>query len=459
MLRDMYDKALTATDLKAIGKTRGFSQEEISSSALFTAAFLSDKGLSSALGSLTQDEIVLLHLLNVINKEVDVTFFEYLYGEQERDSDGWHYQSFASQYKDVFKAVRKYLVRKGVLLFAESTSNWYKSTKLERWSFRFPDQFAPFLPSPFDSPQVFDTHVNEDVLRRKLKQVVNGVQIPGEAAGYDIKVSGAKLRIGKREFRMNYLKKWQEKSWEASVPEERRYKNADVSPIQVVIYALSRLNQNEWVLPDEFSRFWRILYQDTPDSKVICEAGSKWGYLSKQEYQGKPYYRLAETMGASMVKPDSYLTVKGDQAVDMDIKTVPYEDLEVIAQISKLTVVDSRLQITPDLIAIGNAPMRIRNHPQLLWLRDKSSLFREVMEKVDKRWGKIVIHENLMIARVRDISLSVKIQQSFTDPKRIIVIAKDFIAFPRDALPEIQKIVQKSGYVVKVVNSITNGGE
>ena len=460
MLMDMYDKALTATDLRAICKIRGFSPEEVSSASLFETVFHSEKGIKSALDSLTQDEIILLHILNLINKEVDVTFFEYLYGEQEKDSDGWHYQSFATRYKDIFKAVRVSLVRKGVLLFAESTNSWYKSTKLERWVFRFPEEFYRVLPSPFDSPEIFDTRkgVSKDVLRRKLKQVVKGSQIPGEAAGYDITLSAGKLRIGAHEFRMKYLRKWQEKSWETLALKEKKYKGAIVHPIPVVIYVLSQLSQNEWILPDEFSRFWSILYPegDAPDSQGICAGGWKWGYLSKHEHQGKSYYRPAGTLDARMVKPDSYLTVNGDQSVEIDIETIPYENLEMLALISNMAVVDSRLQITPDLIAIGNASLNIRNHPQTRWLMDKSSLFREVLEKVDKRWGKLVIHENLMVARVRDISLMVKIQQSFADRKQIIPLAKDFIAFPRDTYPKIQKLVEGSGYVIKTVNAETN---
>ena len=79
MLRDMYDKVLTAADLKAICKSRGFSSEEVASTALFETVFLSEAGLSSAISSLTQDEIALLHILKLINDSVGVTFFKYIY--------------------------------------------------------------------------------------------------------------------------------------------------------------------------------------------------------------------------------------------------------------------------------------------------------------------------------------------------------------------------------------------
>ncbi|MFZ2070238.1 MAG: hypothetical protein WAV32_01270 [Halobacteriota archaeon] len=465
MLMDMYKEAITAADLRAICKTRGFTAEEVSSPGVFKTVFRSDKGIKSAFVSLTRNEIALLHVLDLINKAVDVSFFEYLYRDPESDSKAWHYQSFTTRYRDIFKKVRTSLVRKGVLLFAESRNRRGTTTKLERWQFRFPEEFNQLLPSPFVSVKIFDAHENvcEDILRRKIKQVVTGKPVHGEAPGYDITLSAGKLSMGGGNFRMQTLKKWQVQSWTALAlrEKEKNYKKEVVSPIQVVSYAFSQLNQNEWILPEEFSRFWRVLYPEgcTLDSSVICEAGCKWGYLRKHEYQGKSYYHPVEALDATRVKPDSYQTVKGDQTVEIDLETIPYENLEVLAEISKMTVVDSRLLISPDLIAIGNADPNIRNHPQTLWLRHNSSLFRAVLEKVDENWGKIIIHENLMVARVRDIGLLVKLQQSCPDHKQIIPLAKDFIAFPQDALPELQKLVARSGYVVKTVQDVKNNGE
>lgn len=251
MLRDMYDEALTAADLRAICKSRGFYSDEVSSTPLFESVFITEKGLESAFGSLTQDEIALLHVLNLINKAVDVTFFEYFYGDS--DSDTRHYQSFAMRYTDIFKKVRVSLVRKGILLFAESANTWGRTTKLERWQFRFPEEFYPFLPSPFVSPEIFDARsgVRNDMVRRKIKQVMTGTRIPDESTGYVIRLSHGKLQIKGHELRMKYLQKWQIESWQASALLETRTKKGGVHHLQLVIYALSQLNQNEWILPDE----------------------------------------------------------------------------------------------------------------------------------------------------------------------------------------------------------------
>ncbi len=457
MLRNMYEKALTAADLKAICKSRSFYSDEVSSTPLFESVFLTEKGLKSAFGSLTQAEIALLHILNHINKTVDVTFFEYIYGDQ--DSDTSHYQSFATRYTDIFKKVRVSLLRKGILLFAESANTWERTTKLERWQFRFPDVFYPFLPSPFESPEIFDARcgASNDIIRHKIKQVITGTRIPDESTGYLLKLSHGKLHIKGHEFRMKYLQKWQIESWQASALLETKTKKGGVHPLQLVIYALSQLNQNEWILPDDLSIFWNILYPDgkAPDSRNICDTGWNWGFLSKQELEGQSYYRLAGPLDAQ--EPESYLTVTGNQAVILDLETIPYENLDVLVRITKMAVVDTQLQISPDLIAIGNAKSNIRNHPLTLWLSTNSSLFREVIEKVDKKWGKLVIHENLLVARIMDLSLVVKLQRSF--PDLIKPITKSVIAFPRDSLPEIRKLVNGAGYVIKTVKEENYDGK
>jgi hypothetical protein len=449
MLRDMYNEALAAADLKAICKSRGFYADEVSSTPLFESVFLTEKGLVSALGSLTQDEIALLHVLNFINKAVDVTFFEYLYGDQ--DLDKMHYQSFATRYTDIFKKVRVSLVRKGILLFAESANSWERTTKLERWQFRFPEEFYPFLPSPFESPEIFDARsgTRNDMIRRKIKQFMTGTRIPNESTGYVIRLSHGKLQIKGHELRMKYLQKWQIESWQASALLETRIKKGGVHPLQLVIYALSQLNQNEWILPDDLAIFWNILYPEdkAPDSRNVCETGWNWGYLLKQELEGQSYYRLAGPLDTQ--EPESYLTVTGNQTVILDLETIPYENLDLLVHISNMAVVDSQLQISPDLIAIGNAQSNIRNHPITLWLSNNSPLFREVIEKVGKKWGKLVIHENLLVARIMDLSLVVKLQRSF--PDQIKPITKNVIAFPRDSLPEIQKLVAAADYVIKTV--------
>ena len=78
MLTEMCQQVLSAADIKAISKSRGFSAREASSRTIFESYFLSDIGVEAAMASLSQEEVALLHLLKLEGKVVDIRFFERL---------------------------------------------------------------------------------------------------------------------------------------------------------------------------------------------------------------------------------------------------------------------------------------------------------------------------------------------------------------------------------------------
>ena len=477
MLTDMYMNCLKNADLKAICENRGFSIDEVSSFPLFRKVYLSSRGLQSALGSLSKDEIVLLYIMKFTEKPVTITFFQHLYGKKNVGSENWAFESFNARYKDIFKQVRNFLVRKGILLIAEEPDFIYKTTKMERWRFSLPTEFEEYLPSPFDSPLALDTDGNtrDGVLRRKLMEDIQGKhsRVSGESQLFDIYISNGKLHIGNCEFRSDYLKKWQECSWRATSFDKEEsitagYQTVARSPLDIALSAFSELKQNEWVHPDELTRFWRNLYPpgEFPENERICAEGWKWGYLSRATMKGKMYYRLEENRKLQPVTIEQYLRVSGKprgspedekekrhQAVIISLESVPYEILDVLTQISKMEIVDSQLYMTPDFIGIGNAPPVTHNHPVVQWLEKNSLSFRVILRKVKERRGKMIIHENILIARVKDLPLLVNIQKSFSDIHRIIPLKNDFIAFPRDLLPDIQKIVKRTGHVIKTIEA------
>src|SRR5437899_20872 len=80
MLYVMCHDVLSSADIKAICKSRRFSDKEANSRSLFEHVFLSSIGVEDAMKTLTAAEIAALHLLHMENRVVDVTFFERLYG-------------------------------------------------------------------------------------------------------------------------------------------------------------------------------------------------------------------------------------------------------------------------------------------------------------------------------------------------------------------------------------------
>ena len=463
ILHNMCSRDLSNADMKAICKYRGFSEKEASSRALFENFFLSDSGVEKALVSLRDEEIWILHLLNLLEEPVDITFFERIY--ESAASTGW-YSTFTQEYQNVFKQVKSSLVRKGILIMAEDESTrFYQTAKIERWRFAFPRELERFLPPLFQSAKTLKE--TEDTKNNILRQVIVGIAKDGKGhplcpnKKFTLSLSNGELQIGEREFRIKYLMQWQRACWRASLPGtkeagssiEKKY----VSPVKAVTYALSQLKPDEWVSPDRLSGLMKVFCgKKHPDPGTVCEKGRQWGCLAGQESNRKHYYRLPSPQydeEISTTDPGSYLQIDENRSeTTVDLETVPYDSLELIARIGNLTIEKGRMSVSPNIVRLGNLPEQMRRNDLMRWLGKHSSVFQRALEEVEKRWGKYIVHDNLIIAEIKDLSLKVSIQKLLSNPGEIVVLQGDYIAFPIDQLSAVEKLAAKSGYVIKRIN-------
>ncbi len=455
MLKQMCKNDLNDSDIKAICKSRGFPAKEATSRDIFENFFISTIGIKEALNSLTYEEVVFLHLLNKINKEVDIEYFERLYGCAKYAS-GYDYGTFTQQYKETFKKVKNNLVQKGVLIIIEQES-YTGSARMERWRFRFPPEFGEFLPPVVKASKFKEAgDFKREVLRDKLLEIIRGEQKPSPLSkkiSFTLTIKDGDLSIGAEKFRVSRLLEWQQTCWRASIEANTQIHSGDMAPIEVTLYALSQLKEHEWLPADGLAVMLKIFTGEASDHpcEQICEAGWEWGCLVKVVVDGKAYYRLPDDPleDATSSPPEHYLQIEPDGTVAVNLMTIPYTAVEVLASAAILDVHNSNLRATASLIKIGNALMTVRKKNVFEWLRENSSGFRTAIEMAEKRWGKQIIHEDLMIARVKDLSLKVQIENSFADSQSLVSLPNDYIAFPCDQLLAIQKLVETSGHVIK----------
>jgi len=456
MLKQMCKRGINDSDIKAICKSRGFPAKEATSRDIFENFFISTIGIKEALNPLTYEEVVFLHLLNKIDKEVGIEYFERLYGSAGLTNE-YYYGTFTQRYIETFKKVKNNLVRKGVLIIIEQES-YTKSTRMERLRFRFPQDFGDFLP-PIAKPSTFKEagDFKRAVLRDKLLEIVGKEQKPSPLSNkmsFTLIIEDGDLFIGAEKFRVGRLLKWQRACWNASVKANTRMRSGDMAPIEVVLSALSQLKEHEWLPADGLAVMLNIFTGDVTDHppEHICEAGWEWGCLVKVVADGKAYYRLPEDSleDTTSSSPDNYLQIEPNGTVALNLTTIPYAALEVLASVATLGFHKSNLlRATASLIKSGNALMTVRKEGVFEWLREHSSGFRTAIETAETRWGKQIIHEDLMIARVKDLSLRVQIEKSYADSQSIVSLPNDYITFPCDLLPAIQKLVEMSGHVIK----------
>jgi hypothetical protein len=47
----------------------------------------------------------------------------------------------------------------------------------------------------------------------------------------------------------------------------------------------------------------------------------------------------------------------------------------------------------------------------------------------------------------------VALQKAFPEPGQLLLLPNDFVAFPRERLGDIQRLMGKSGYVIKTIRA------
>lgn len=229
-----------------------------------------------------------------------------------------------------------------------------------------------------------------------------------------------------------------------------------MTPVDVTLYTISQLGEHEWLPADSLAVILKIFTGDDVNHpcEQICEAGWEWGCLVKVVVDKTAYYRLPDDSleDAAAPTPGQYLQIAPDGTVVLDLVKIPYTVLEVLASVALLDIHNANLRATANIIKIGDALMTVRKEGVFEWLRENSSGFRTAIEIAEKRWGKQIIHEDLMVAQVKDLSLKVQIEKSCTS-SQLASLPDDYIAFPCGVLPAIQKIVGASGHVIKKVRN------
>jgi len=131
------------------------------------------------------------------------------------------------------------------------------------------------------------------------------------------------------------------------------------------------------------------------------------------------------------------------------LERTPSAALARLVEISRFETAGGELWAKPDLLKISHAPDKALSDPVVCWLREHHAAFRGTMEMVEERRGKVIVHENLLVARVNDLGLKVMLEKRFGGPGQLVGLSAEYVAFPKGLLPELQSWMKKSGHVIK----------
>ena len=445
---------LPDVDLNAIRKARGFGSGETSRTS-FASFFVSSIGVTESMQALSAEEIITLHLLHQTG-EVNVAFFERLYGSAAQF--GKHYHStFTQQYKVTFDAVKKNLVRRGLLIMAEVNLRG-DTVQLERWRFALPPEFVPYLPALL--PVVTSAErgeTSDTTIRKKLLQLIGGEPaFPNDRVKLEVK-DGTILLDG-QPLSAARLQDWQARAWWLSLNITNSSIPASLSPTRATLKLLDNLSPDEWARPASLDPALKIYCfggKIVPAEKILHQ-GWELGLFSRLKAEGSAFvYRpipKQDSTDSTAPQPDSVSGIESDPQADsviIDLRLISPHSLELLNALTHLAVKNNILQATPSPLKLGRATPQQRNSPLSLWLAKNIPAFGKALDTVNEKWGKTILHENLLIARVRDLNLRVQLERELG--QNAIILDKEFIAFPSEFRSNVEKILRKTGFVTKTV--------
>ncbi len=437
---------LSDADLNAIRKTRGFSLNETASRTSFASFYISSIGLESAMQALTPEESISLKRVHEIG-EVDVSFFDRIY------ASGYPYGTFSQRYKSTFDSVKKNLVRRGLLVMAEINLR-NNHPQMERWRFAIPDEFIPYLPVLPSKSNASKGESSDHALRKKLLELTGGTAyIPKDQ--FPIQIKQGTIFLGDSPYNLRNLNRWQSAAWYGILKTSKPGVPTSLDPTQAVF---NLLNTRTWISAQELEPALKIYCFGGPPivTEKLLNTGWELGLLYRQKIDSVYHYQLPtlkDHTTSTTMYPDSpgwLNTTSKPGAVQIDLRLIPLHDLELFNIFADFEISDGMLFASPSLLKLGRAEPATRNSPLLYWLAEKIATFRETLETVNSLWGKTILHENLLVARVRDLSLRIQLERELNN--RIIILNEHFIAFPRELRPIVDKVLKKTGFVTKTIH-------
>ncbi len=454
---------LSNVDLNAIRKARGFpwhrppgqvSPSETASRTSFASFFVSSIGVAEAMQSLSPEEIITLHLLHQTG-EADIAFFERLYGSAAQ-SGRHYYGTYTQQYKPTFDAVKKNLVRRGLVIMAEIKLRG-DSVQMERWRFALPPEFVPYLPPLLPAVTSDEPgETNDRTVRKKLLQLIGGgPAFPNDRVKIEIK--DGTIQLDGLPFSAARLQDWQMRAWWLSLNTSNSSVPASLSLTSAAVKLLASLAPREWARPESLDPALKIYSfgGKVLAAEKILHQGWELGLFVRLKVDSASLYRLASELTPADSDDPLPATVSWIESnpktdsVKIDLRFIPLQHLELLNVLTHLSVNKDILQAAPSPIKLGRAILGQRNSPLSLWLAEHVLAFGKALAAVNEKWGKTILHENLLIARVRDLNLRVQLERELGE--NLIVLNDHFIAFPSESRPSVERTLKKTGFVAKTI--------
>jgi len=465
ILERLCGELLSASDLKAIGRARGFPvvggpREKLAEAV--SARFLDPLGLAEAMGSLGGPALAALHLVAAAEEPLPLGALHPVF-----DAEGDPYEI---DYRTLWRRVSADLLAKGVLLADDEEYQWSsrERSRFARFRLLLPEGFRPFLP-PFPVPTEPCQGKGEGGSSREFLAgalaAFAALGTPKEAAKKGAERGPLPARVA-RAFRIEdgvlglrgfegsnpvRLLRWLTACWGEGLPQRDELAHAPPAG-RVARHALGHLPPGRGCTPQALSQALASVGLRVKPSTVssFCEEGTMAGLVRRYPRgAGEALYRLEEAVEPPHAE-EAHLVVRPERGgVRVDGRA---SDLLLVldaSRASRAQVVDGALLLEPDVVRMGRAWGEIGKSAAMATLRAASRAFEEAAGTLEGRRGQVTVHRGLTVLRVDDVGLRAAVRSRFAGSVR--EVAGEYLAVLRASAEDVLAFARKEGFVARRV--------
>ena len=435
-IRYMAENVLTVNELKTLARNLGVNIKG-----------LKKEGLIQKIIDTYPDREKFIHFYEELPREHKM-FLHYvaIHGGAMRLAEINDFFNYASDYRALFSVMKEIFVVKGLLLVREKTSSYtYRMSQLERYSLYIPVDIYS-LPCPFPvKGETMDKTGFSNSFDRFKKHIL-------------LCMIGLKETENEREENIvQNIKAFREKK--VKITFDRVIETTFVNDWFInhnmwysVFCILNGLGDEEWIslssLKKILSDFIRSgkeedLYSFLPD---LCEEGFKYGFLKKLTSEKESYYRR---IGCEELKIAEGGVTENQEGLIVDPQKVPFDLLWEITIISDFTFENNLLNFTPSRIKLGKL---FRNNKEFSFafkhIYESSPFYKNSFDYVKNNYGKVMIHSEMSILEIKDITVSIMLKHNF--PDIFYSLGGNFFAVAGQDEEKIRQFLVQKKYSIRI---------
>ncbi|MGA1869464.1 MAG: hypothetical protein ACMUJM_13070 [bacterium] len=473
-INDMLGNIFTQADLKSLAKNKGIIVKGIDKSGLVELVvekFLIPEKIVEVFNDLAPHYQFLLHYLKIHKDPIDLKrAMRYLNNWESAQSRGSFMWLSAKEYRKSFIQLKNDLAVKGLVIIIQSNHYGSYNSQFERYDFLLPPQFSSLLPPlPIqgvkrDKPTTtysFELFV-KDVILSSI-----GLKNPKHKMEQKI-ADHISWREGIAHFHDRPIRRIENlltaiySTLRARNVHDYSFYKLDV--VTNLFYLLETLPTAEWM---SFSKMQELFFQltclqDTEKREKIlhkvCDEAAVMGLMEKSTDEKESYYRLrrkdcrvARGDTADISVHCEGIATEHDGSLCIDHRRISAFALFEILSISAWEISKDALRCSPSLIKCGKI-YRARSDFSSLrlygYLYDNSSLYKRAFSKVEKNFGKFMLHSNLSIFEIQDVTISALLQHTF--PEAFHPVRGNFFAVSEKDEMRILNFLEQKKYSIRI---------